>query len=121
MSEPSSESRTPEWRVRRYRVIEGRRILFDAENFLWQFRDWSEEVVKLLAEEVGLTTLSPAHWKVIRFFRDFYSYHGHAPLNKELTKGTGMTLLEIEKLFPGGIKQGARRLAGLPNPKSCGS
>jgi sulfur relay (sulfurtransferase) DsrC/TusE family protein len=28
-------------------------------------------------------------------------------------------LLEIEKLFPGGIKYGARRVAGLPNPKNC--
>jgi tRNA 2-thiouridine synthesizing protein E len=28
-------------------------------------------------------------------------------------------LVELESLFPGGIKKGARRLAGLPNPKTC--
>ena len=26
--------------------------------------------------------------------------------------------MEMEALFPGGIKYGARRLAGLPNPKN---
>ncbi len=31
-----------------------------------------------------------------------------------------MTLQELEGLFPGGIRMGARRLAGLPNPKTCG-
>ena len=30
-----------------------------------------------------------------------------------------MSLLEVEALFPGGIKYGARRIAGLPNPKAC--
>jgi tRNA 2-thiouridine synthesizing protein E len=31
-----------------------------------------------------------------------------------------LSLMEMESLFPGGIKHGARRLAGLPNPRSCG-
>ena len=30
-----------------------------------------------------------------------------------------MSLLELECLFPGGIRHGAKRLAGLPNPKRC--
>jgi sulfur relay (sulfurtransferase) DsrC/TusE family protein len=30
-----------------------------------------------------------------------------------------MPLLELEQLFPEGIKYGARRIAGLPNPKNC--
>jgi tRNA 2-thiouridine synthesizing protein E len=56
---------------------------------------------------------------VVRFLRDFYAYNGRAPLNNELRKGTGMSLLELDGLFPEGLKQGARRLAGLPNPKTC--
>jgi sulfur relay (sulfurtransferase) DsrC/TusE family protein len=56
---------------------------------------------------------------VICFLRDFYDNNGRAPLNRELTKGSSLSLLQIERLFPDGIKRGARRIAGLPNPKNC--
>ena len=55
----------------------------------------------------------------MRFFREYYAYHGRSPLNRHLREGTGLSLGELERLFPGGIRLGARRLAGLPNPKSC--
>jgi sulfur relay (sulfurtransferase) DsrC/TusE family protein len=56
---------------------------------------------------------------VVGFLREFYAYNGRAPLNNELRKGTGISLLELDSLFPEGLKQGARRLSGLPNPKTC--
>ncbi len=31
----------------------------------------------------------------------------------------GWSLMELESMFPGGIRKGARLLAGLPNPQSC--
>ena len=40
-------------------------------------------------------------------------------MSRDIKKGTGLSLLEIERLFPGGLKGGARRLAGLPNPRGC--
>ena len=63
--------------------------------------------------------LTKVHWKVLRFIREYYFYHGRAPMNRHLKEGTRLSLGEIESLFPGGIRRGARRLAGLPNPKSC--
>ncbi len=101
------------------RTIEQRDIVFDNEGFLNDFSDWSEKICILLTGECGLAELSDKHWRVIRFLRQFYSGHGRAPLNSQLKKGTGISLLELEKMFPGGIKNGARRLAGLPNPKTC--
>lgn len=101
------------------REIGGRGIVFDSEGFFNDFVDWSEEVCDLLARESGVPEMSEDHWRVIRFLRRFYGEQGRAPLNNQLKKGTGMPLLELEKLFPGGIKNGARRLAGLPNPKTC--
>ena len=83
------------------------------------FRDWTEEICLVLAGEAGLADLSQAHWHCIRFLRRFYQEQGRAPLNGQLKEGTGMALLKLEALFPGGIKQGARRLAGLPNPQTC--
>ncbi len=107
------------WRARRYREIGGRQVLFDGEGFLWDAFEWGEDVAETLARESGLKGLAPEHWQVLRFLRDFYTANGRAPLNRQLAKGTGISLLRLEGLFPGGIKLGARRLAGLPNPKSC--
>ena len=58
-------------------------------------------------------------WRVIRFLREYYAYHGRAPMNRDLKAGLGMSLMDLEALFPGGIRKGARRIAGLPNPRSC--
>ena len=104
---------------RQIREIEGRRIVFDGKGFMRHPEDWSEAVARLLAQESGLAELTPLHWQVIQFMRDYYAYHGRAPMNKDLKSGLGMTLMALEALFPGGIRDGARRVAGLPNPKSC--
>ncbi len=101
------------------RRICGREIVFDGEGFFNDFADWDEETCLFLASEAGLSELTELHWRVIRFFRDFYGSNGRAPLNSQLRKGTSIPLLELEALFPGGIRNGARRLAGLPNPRSC--
>lgn len=99
--------------------MEGREVLFDREGFLVKPEDWSPGLALLLAGEAGMTGLGQAHWKIIGFLRDYYLSRGKSPLNQELRQGAGLSLLEIEGLFPGGIKQGARRLAGLPNPRGC--
>jgi dissimilatory sulfite reductase related protein len=101
------------------RVIADREVTFDRDEFLTDFAEWSEELFDFLARECGLLKVDDRHRRVIRFLRDYYSANGRAPLNRQLTKGTGMSLMELEALFPDGIKYGARRLAGLPNPAGC--
>ena len=104
---------------RQFRLIGGREILFDAEGFFWNPEDWSEEVARILALESGLEDVTSTHWRVLRFLRAYFFNQGRAPLNHELRAEMGMSLMELERLFPGGIKHGARRLAGLPNPRTC--
>jgi tRNA 2-thiouridine synthesizing protein E len=72
-----------------------------------------------LAAECGIEKLNDPQWRVIRFLREYFSYHGRAPLNRDLKAGLGISLMELESLFPGGIRYGARRIAGLPNPRTC--
>jgi tRNA 2-thiouridine synthesizing protein E len=104
---------------RRVRTIGGKEIAFDGEGFFEDFEDWTEEAFEILALESGLSLITERHRQVVRFLREFYAYNGRAPLNNQLRTGTGMSLLELEAHFPGGLKSGARRLAGLPNPKTC--
>ena len=101
------------------RFIAGREVMFDNEGFLWTVDDWNEELAVELAAEAGLTPLTDVHWRVLRFQRQYYRENGRAPLNRQLAQGTEVPLLELNCLFPGGIRRGARRIAGLPNPKTC--
>lgn len=100
-------------------MIGGAEVIFDSEGFLVNPEDWSEKVAEELAKEASLPQLTHVHWETIRFLRTFYLANGKAPLNRDIKRETGLNLLEVERLFPGGIRHGARRLAGLPNPKSC--
>jgi tRNA 2-thiouridine synthesizing protein E len=104
---------------RRPRQIAGRIVTVDNEGFLWTVDDWSEDLAAALAVEAGLPGLDETQWRVLHFLRQYYHENGRSPLNRALAAGTEMPLLRLETLFPGGIKQGARRLAGLPNPKTC--
>ncbi len=100
-------------------AVVGNNVLFDEEGFLVNPDAWDETMAENIARALGLSELSEFHWQVIHFLRKYYVSMGKAPLNNELRKGAGLSLTQIERIFPGGIKFGARRIAGLPNPKSC--
>ncbi|NLP37260.1 MAG: TusE/DsrC/DsvC family sulfur relay protein [Firmicutes bacterium] len=102
-----------------YRSVAGFTLLFDHEGYLWEPKDWNEKVAVALARECGIADLSENHWKVVNFMREYYFTYGRAPLNSQLKKGTGLSIAEINALFPGGIKKDGRRIAGLPNPRAC--
>jgi tRNA 2-thiouridine synthesizing protein E len=117
MSAPSKEQATHSDRC--VRLMAGRKVAFDAEGFFEDFEDWSVEVFEILAGESGISPITDQHRQVVHFLREFYAINGRSPLNNQLRKATGMSLLELDGLFPEGLRQGARRLSGLPNPKSC--
>lgn len=119
MSDDSFKEKGKTTRDRRLRRIAGHEIYFDWEDFLWDPNDWSSAVAEALAREMGIETLNETQWRVIRFMREYYFHHGRSPMNKDLKKGTGLALMELEALFPQGIRLGARRISGLPNPKAC--
>lgn len=99
--------------------VDGKEVVVDEDGFLVNPESWSKELAEILAKEDGLTDLSQGHWRIISFLREYYFVNGRAPLNAELKKGTGLSMAEIQACFPGGIRKGARRLAGLPNLKGC--
>ncbi|TAL39298.1 MAG: hypothetical protein EPN93_01815 [Spirochaetes bacterium] len=101
------------------RTIAGVDILFNGEGFFIYPSQWTEEVFEVLAHEAGVVEISDTQRTVVRFIHKFYDEQGKSPLNHHLKVGTTMSMAELEALFPGGIKYGLRRLAGLPDPKGC--
>jgi sulfur relay (sulfurtransferase) DsrC/TusE family protein len=76
-------------------------------------------VAAAMAREAGIRILNAQQWKVLRFIRAYYTQQGKAPLNHHIKAATGINLQEIEAMFPGGISNGAKRLAGLPRTRGC--
>ena len=108
------------WR-RIVKRIAGQDVIFDQDGYLQNPFMWSEDVARFLAHEAGLKTLSDAHWRVLRFVRTYYLEEGKEPINHRIKLGTGMTIKDIETLFPDGIARGVKRLAGLPKGRGCGA
>jgi tRNA 2-thiouridine synthesizing protein E len=104
---------------RNIKYINGLEIIIDGDGFMQNPSLWSEEVARFLALEAGIETLNDQQWQVLRFIRAYYTEQGKEPMNHKIKLGVGLSLMEIEALFPGGIAKGARRLAGLPKARGC--
>lgn len=92
----------------------------DEDGFLQEPGAWSEEIVRLLAQDEGLEELEEAHWRVIRYVRDFWFWFGRAPSLMDICQGLGLTVRTFFRLFPYHPLRTACRLAGLPRQKGLG-
>ncbi|MGJ0485650.1 MAG: TusE/DsrC/DsvC family sulfur relay protein [Methylomicrobium sp.] len=95
------------------------------QGFLVNASDWSEAVAVKLAE-VNRIELSPAHWEIIRFIRNYYLEFKHLPNARVFTKAIAKAFGEekgnsryLHQLFPDGPLKYACKLAGLPKPPTC--
>lgn len=91
----------------------------DEDGFLENPEIWNEAVAKDFALSEEIADLTPDHWKVINYLRNYYLEFGIAPMVRKVCKETGFKLNEIYALFPSGPAKGACKLAGLPKPTGC--
>lgn len=106
-------------------TVNGKQIETDAEGYLADLSDWSEEVAEYLAAQDELT-LDEKRWRVINWIRDYYAENGTAPNLRVMTKLIGNDLGEeygdkkyLFDLFPYGPAKQAARYAGMPKPTGC--
>ena len=100
--------------------LAGKELELDEDGFIQAPELWDEEVAKALAkQEEGLDNLTPEHWKVVHYLRNYYQEFKIAPMIRKLCKETGFPLQKIYELFPSGPAKGACKLAGLPKPTGC--
>ena len=105
--------------------LNGKAYETDEEGYLVNLSDWNEDVAKFLAQEEKVD-LTPNHWEVINFLREYYNEYQIAPAIRVLTKAIGKKLgpekgnnKYLYELFPYGPAKQACKIAGLPKPTGC--
>ena len=105
--------------------VNGKSIEADEEGFLVNINDWNEELAGLVAKDEGVE-MTPEHWEVVNFLREYYAEYQIAPAVRVLTKAIGKKLgpdkgnsQYLYELFPYGPGKQACKIAGLPKPTGC--
>ncbi len=94
-------------------------------GFLVNASDWNEAVAVKLAV-LNQIALTPNHWEIILFMRDYYAQFNYLPNTRIFVKAIS-NKFGIEKgnsrylqtLFPASPLKYACLLAGLPKPPTC--
>jgi dissimilatory sulfite reductase related protein len=105
--------------------VAGKSLETDENGYLVNWSDWNEDVARAMAEADNCE-LTPAHWEVIKFLRNYYDEYKIAPAVRVLVKAIGRMLgpdkgnsKYLYNLFPYGPAKQACRYAGLPKPTGC--
>ncbi len=93
-------------------------IQTDPEGYLANREDWSEELAKEIATQMGVS-LTEQHWRVLNTARAIDSESGSSPGLRKISKRSETPIKEIYKLFPEGPAKAIAKIAGIPKPKSC--
>ena len=106
-------------------VIDGRSLSLNAQGFLQDRLAWSEAVAHALAERDGVR-LTPEHWEIIHYFREYYEDYNIPPPMRMVVRRFKKAFGEVNAnsrylhaLFPEGPTKTASKYAGLPKPKNC--
>lgn len=100
-------------------MIGGIEVHVDAEGFMTDPGEWTEELAPSLAKEIGIDTLTDAHWKVVRFLRDDFAAEGTTATLRRVSTLAGVSTKELYELFPKKPAKKMAYIAGLPKPKGC--
>jgi TusE/DsrC/DsvC family sulfur relay protein len=97
----------------------------DEEGYLVNLAEWNEDVAKVIAQSENVE-MTPSHWEVVNFLRDYYNEYQIAPAVRVLTKAIAKQLgpdkgnsKYLYELFPYGPAKQACKIAGLPKPTGC--
>jgi len=100
-------------------TLGSKEIEIDEDGFIQEPDLWDEAVAQDLAKTEEVAEMTPDHWAIVNFLRNYFLEFGIAPPIRMITKQTGFDLKTIYKLFPSGPAKGACKVAGLPKPTGC--
>lgn len=86
----------------------------DDDDFLVHPEAWDKNFAEGMAPRAGITEkLTKEHWDFLWFIREYFLETGQCPIVQKACKAQHLRLAELQKLFPGGYRRGACKLAGL--------
>ncbi|MDD5215164.1 MAG: TusE/DsrC/DsvC family sulfur relay protein [Methylococcales bacterium] len=94
-------------------------------GFLVSTSDWNESVAVELAK-LNEITLTPAHWEIVFFMRDYYEKFNYLPNTRIFVKAVANQFgaekgnsRYLQNLFPQSPLKYTCLIAGLPKPPTC--
>lgn len=106
-------------------TVNGKSVEADEEGYLVNISEWNEELADLIAKDEGVN-MTPEHWEVVNFLREYYQEYQIAPAVRVLTKAIAKKMgpdkgnnKYLYELFPYGPAKQACKIAGLPKPTGC--
>jgi len=99
-------------------AIGSHEVHVDDEGFMTEYDEWSEELGKTLADNIGID-MSDKHWVAVRFLRDDFKVEGETPTLRRVSTVGGVSTKELFQLFPKKPAKKMAYIAGLPKPAGC--
>lgn len=100
-------------------VIAGVSVEVNEEGFMLNPEDWNKDIAVEIAQQEGISELTPAHWQVIEFCRQSAKDTGKAPTLRQITNGAGVSTKDLFALFPKGPAKKVAKISGLGKPEGC--
>jgi tRNA 2-thiouridine synthesizing protein E len=99
-------------------TIAGHEVQTNDEGFLTEYDEWTEDIGKELAGNIGIE-MTDRHWELIRWLREDFKEKNETATTRRVNSVGGFPTKEQFQLFP---KKPARKMAyvaGLPKPHGC--
>ena len=106
--------------------IAGRNIETNAQGFLSNLDEWSEDYTEKMAEQDGIELYND-HWELILYFREYFNENQTTPTMHKVVRELGKQNQHfhdqkayekhIYRLFPSDPAHEVCKLAGLPMPQ----
>ncbi len=102
------------------KTIAGKTVQVNEEGYMTNPAEWNRDIAVELAKEEEIAELTPAHWKVIEYCRQWAEANGgKAPTLRTITTKVGVSTKDVFSLFPKGPAKKVARIAGLGKPEGC--
>src|SRR5258708_39558508 len=96
-------------------TIGATQVHVDAEGFLTDYDEWSEDLARQLSGQIGIE-LTDAHLRVLRFLRADYKEQGETATLRRVSTQAGLPANELFILFPCKPARQIAFVSTLPNP-----